>query len=210
MSERLAPCGLAVEPGKKAKHRRRRANRVECRITGNPHFRADPLHGRDIRDHQVGVRWPQDCEGVATIAQSLSNESLGCLREILQGAQPAEAAETVGLLTRMNAALVEKWLGNRLREWPRMQQDRALRLIAGSGAPERGWVLLSLFDQFDALLQPLATDEIGIAGETTAAARLMRMAAGDLPAGTGRWVSRKCRSCAWKPRINNAEKQQAL
>jgi hypothetical protein len=132
-----------------------------------------------------------DCEGIAHLARALSAESLGCLREILQAAPPAEAAETVGLLTRMDPTLVEKWLGNRLREWPRMPQDRALRLIAGSGAPERGWVLLSLFDQFDAMLQPLAVDEIGMAGEMSAAARLMRMASGDLPSGTGPFLRLK-------------------
>jgi hypothetical protein len=133
----------------------------------------------------------EDCEGVAHLAQALSNESLASLRETLQGAQPSEAAETVGLLTRMDPALVEKWLGNRLREWPRMPQDRALRLIAGSGAQARGWVLLSLFDQFDAMLQPLAVDEIGIAGEVTAAGRLMHMASGDLPSGAGPFLRLK-------------------
>ena len=73
----------------------------------------------------------------------------------------------------------------------RLPQDRALRLIAGSGAQARGWVLLSLFDQFDAMLQPLAVDEIGIAGEVTAAGRLMHMASGDLPRGGGPFLRLK-------------------
>ena len=41
------------------------------------------------------------------------------------------------------------------------------------------------------MLQPLAVDEIGIAGEITAAGRLMHMASGDLPAGAGPFLRLK-------------------
>jgi len=142
-----------------------------------------------LRFNRSGSR--TECESTAELAQTLSKEFLGCLRETILHSAPAEAAETVGLLTRMDAGSVRKWLDGNLRDWPRVPQDRALRLIGGSGSPERGLVLLSLLDQFDAMLQPLAVDEIGIAGESTAASRLLRMAAGELPAGTGPFLRLK-------------------
>ena len=61
-------------------------------------------------------------------------------------------------------------------------QDRALRVLAAGGASERGVVLVSVLDQFDPVLQPLAVDEIGMSGELSAWERLMRLAS-DEPHG---------------------------
>jgi hypothetical protein len=119
---------------------------------------------------------------IVDVARSLGAEATACLREHLQTGQPSESAETVGLLSRLDAPATEKFLGNRLHELPRLSQDRALRLIAGCGASDRGWLLLSILDRLDPLLQPLAIDEIGMSGEPSAADRLLRIASGDLPA----------------------------
>ncbi len=132
-----------------------------------------------------------ECEHMAHLAGALGSEAAACLRESLQHRPPAEAAEATGLLSLFDAHFIERVLGNRLRDWPRMPQDRALRLLASSGAPERGWLLLSLFDQFDPLLQPLAVDEIGMSGDATADDRLVRLASGELPAGTGDFLRLK-------------------
>ena len=113
------------------------------------------------------------------------------LRETLHIGQPGDAAETVGLLSRLDVAAVEKRLGERLREWPRLQQDRALRLLAAGGAPERGWALLSVLDQFDPILQPLAVDEIGMSGEASAYEQLMRLVSDELPRSTGPYLRLK-------------------
>jgi hypothetical protein len=132
-----------------------------------------------------------DCKRIAELAQRVGSDVTACLREALQVGQPAEAAEGVGLLSRLDAPAVEKWLGNRLRDWPRPQQDRALRLLASGGAPERGWLILSVLDEFDVILQPLAVDEIGMSGEPSAETRLTQLASGMLPTGAGPYLRLK-------------------
>ncbi len=87
-----------------------------------------------------------------------------------------DAAETVGLLSQLDIGAVETRLGERLHEWPRLSQDRALRLLAAGCAKKRGSVMLSVLDQFDSVLQPLAVDEIGMSGEASAYEQLMQLA----------------------------------
>jgi PilZ domain len=117
------------------------------------------------------------CERIAALAQALGAEIGASLRECLQAGPPNEAAESVGLLSCLNAISTEKWLGDRLRDWPRSSQDRALRLLARGGTAQRGWLLLSLFDRLDPLLRPLAVDEIGMSGDVSAIAMLLDIAA---------------------------------
>src|SRR5262249_55622270 len=103
---------------------------------------------------------------------------VSCLREDLRTGSPAEAAESVGLLSRLDARTVEKWLGQRLACWPRKLQDRALHLLATGGGDERGALPLSIFDQLDAMLKPLALDEIGMSGDSIATERLLHLVLG--------------------------------
>jgi hypothetical protein len=123
-------------------------------------------------------------ERLVDVAHQAGPEIAAYLREVLQAGQPNEAAEVLGLLSRLEPPAVTRWLGQRMREWPRLAQDRALRVLATSGAPECGGLLVSLFDQFDSMLQPLAVDEISMSDEPSAAQLLMRLAAGELPAGS--------------------------
>jgi hypothetical protein len=132
-----------------------------------------------------------DSEGVVQLTRALGAEGMGVLKDVLLTSQPAEAAEAMGLLSRLDPEATEKWLGSSLRDWSRTSQDRALRRIAGSGATQRGWLILSLFDQFDPILQPLATEEIGMAGEILAAEQLMRLASGELPQGSSPYLRLK-------------------
>jgi hypothetical protein len=60
-----------------------------------------------------------------------------------------------------------------------MPQDRAIRLVAGRGAAQRGWLLLSIFDRLDPVLHPLAVDEIGMSGDPSAVEMLLPLAAGN-------------------------------
>ncbi len=120
-------------------------------------------------------------ENLVEVAASIGNEAVACLRESLQTGQPSEGAEVVGLLARLDPHATEKWLGTRIHEWPRVSQDRALRLIAGNGAADRGWLMLSILDKLDPVLQPLAIDEIGMSGEAASTDRLLRLASGDIP-----------------------------
>jgi hypothetical protein len=122
-----------------------------------------------------------DCERIADLAGPGKLDFTSTLRETLHIAQPSEAAETVGLLSQLDIAAVEQRLGERLRDWPRFSQDRALRLIAAGGAAKRGSLLLAVLDRFEPILQPLAVDEIGMSGETSVHEKLMRLASDEQP-----------------------------
>jgi hypothetical protein len=128
----------------------------------------------------------EDCDLLVAMMEVLGPEGLQHLREQLRKGGPTEAIDAIGILARMDAAMVEEVLPGRMAEWKRTAHDRVVRQIASSGAPDRGRLLLKLFDHLDALIRPLAVDEIGMSGEQTADMRLLRLAEGDLPKdGTG-------------------------
>ena len=137
------------------------------------------------------TQFKAECERIAELAGGNKLNLTSRLRETLHIGQPMEAAEAVGLLSQLDITAVEKRLGERLHEWPRLSQDRALRLLAAGGAPSRGSVMLAVLDQFDPILQPLAVDEIGMSGEATADERLMRLVSDELPRGTGPYLRLK-------------------
>ena len=131
------------------------------------------------RFSRAGFR--EDCELLISMMQTLGPEALDHLRKILRQGGPMEAIDTIGLLSRMDIDVVEQTLPARMQEWKRTAHDRVVRQIASSGSPERGRLLLQLFDYLDALIRPLAVDEIGMSGEQSADMRLLRIAEGDLP-----------------------------
>lgn len=133
----------------------------------------------------------EECRRIVGVARQAGAEMIASLRDSLRSGPPTEAAESVGLLSRLDPAAVEQGLGSRLAEWPRLAQDRAVRLLADSDVPERGRLLLGIFDGLDPVLQTLAVDEIGMSGESSAVGRLLRMATGDLPKGTGEFLRLK-------------------
>jgi len=124
-----------------------------------------------------------DLENVASLAQDLGEEALGYLREIVRGGAVAEAVEMVGLLTRLDPHAAESYLPGRLKAFPRTAQDRVVRQIAASGAPERCRLLLGVLDHVDPLVMPLIVDEVGMTGERETLGRLLTIADGDLPTG---------------------------
>ncbi len=131
------------------------------------------------RFSRAGFR--DDCELLISMMQAIGAEGLDHLRKQLRHGEPNDAIDAVGLLARMDLDTVENVLPVRMKEWKRTAHDRVVRQIAGSGASERGRLLLSLFDQLDRLIRPLAVDEIGLSGEQLADMRLVRLAEGDLP-----------------------------
>jgi len=136
------------------------------------------------RFSRAGFR--EDCDLLVAMMEVLGPEGLQHLQQQLRNGSPSEAIDTIGILARMDAAMVEEVLPGRMVEWKRTAHDRVVRQIASSGAPDRGRLLLKLFDHLDALIRPLAVDEIGMSGEQTADMRLLRLAEGDLPKdGTG-------------------------
>jgi len=124
-----------------------------------------------------------DLENVASLAQDLGEEALQYLRSTVHGGPVAEAVEMVGLLTKLDPQSAEAYLPSRMNDFPRTAQDRVVRQIASSGAPERCRMLQAILDHVDPLVMPLLIDEMGITGERETLGRLLTIADGDLPAG---------------------------
>ena len=122
-----------------------------------------------------------DVEHVASLAHDLGEEALQYLRSTVRGGAVAEAVEMVGLLARLDPQAAEVFLPGRLKDFPRTAQDRIVRQIASSGAPERCRIFLGILDHVDPLVMPLVIDEIGVTGEREALGRLLTLADGDLP-----------------------------
>lgn len=123
----------------------------------------------------------EDCEFLVTMMETLGPEALDHLRRQLRQGTVTEAIDVIGILARMDSDTLEQVLPERMRDWKRTAHDRVVRQIASSGAADRGRLLLGLFDYLDAIIRPLAVDEIGMSGEQSADMRLLRIAEGDLP-----------------------------
>jgi len=155
------------------------------------------------RFNRAGFR--EDCDLLVSMMQVLDVEGLENLRQLLRTGGPTEAIDTLGLLARLDPELVEQVLPERILEWKRTAHDRVVRQIASSGAPERGRLLLSLFDFLDPLIRPLAVDEIGMAGDQTADMRLVRIAEGDLPKDATEYLQLKAIEALGRLRTAGAE-----
>ncbi len=122
-----------------------------------------------------------DVENVASLAHDLGEEAAQYLRSTVRGGPVADAVEMVGLLARLDPQATEVFLPGRLKDFPRIAQDRIVRQIAASGAAERCRIFLKILDHVDPMVMPLVVDEIGITGEREALGRLLTIADGDLP-----------------------------
>ncbi|HXN74146.1 MAG TPA: hypothetical protein VN861_16485 [Candidatus Acidoferrales bacterium] len=146
-----------------------------------PASASEHLAGRFSRS---GFR--EDCDLLISMMEVLGPDGLHHLREQLRKGGPVEVTEAIGVLTRLDADLVVEVLPGRMSEWKRTTHDRVVRQISSSGGAERGRLLLTIFDSLDAVIRPLAIDEIGMSGEQGSDMRLLRLAEGDLPKdGTG-------------------------
>ena len=155
------------------------------------------------RFSRAGFR--EDCELLISMMQVLGPEALEHLRTMLREGGPGEAIDTVGILARMDADTIEQLLPVRMRDWKRTAHDRIVRQIASSGSAERGRLLLQIFDHLDALIRPLAVDEIGMSGEQCADMRLLRIAEGDLPKDGTAYLRLKAMEALGRLRTSGAE-----
>ncbi|MGB0035925.1 MAG: hypothetical protein WBP79_10670 [Candidatus Acidiferrales bacterium] len=156
-----------------------------------------------VRFSRAGFR--EDCELIVSMMEVLGPEGLEHLRAQLREGAQHEAIDAVGILARMDLDAVEKLLPTRMKEWKRTAHDRVVRQIAGSGAPERGRLLLEIFDYLDALIRPLAVDEIGLSGEQSADMRLLRLAEGDMPKDATEYLRLKAIEALGRLRTSGAE-----
>jgi hypothetical protein len=146
-----------------------------------------------------------DCELLVSMMNLLGPEGLEHLRKQLRNGSQHEAIDSIGMLARIDLESLEHLLPERMKEWKRTAHDRVVRQIAASGANERGRLLLQVFDSLDALIRPLAVDEIGMSGEQTADMRLLRLAEGDLPAGGTEYLRLKAIEALGRLRTAGAE-----
>ena len=155
------------------------------------------------RFSRAGFR--EDCDLLVSLMEVLDVEGLENLRQLLRNGGPTEAIETLGLLARLDPALVEQVLPDRISGWKRTAHDRVVRQIASSGAVDRGRLLLNLFDFLDPMIRPLAVDEIGMAGDQIADMRLLRIAEGDLPKDGTEYLQLKAIEALGRLRTAGAE-----
>src|SRR5712691_6552817 len=129
-----------------------------------------------------------DAEHIANLAADLGEEGVQHLRSTVRGGPVAEAAEMVGLLSKLDQQAVEVFRPGRIKNFPRISQDRVVRQLSASGAHGRCRILLELLDHVDPLVMPMVIDEIGIAADREALGRLMNIVDGDLPAGASPYL----------------------
>ncbi len=164
-----------------------RARQVSAGLTGVlrqlPQIAMEQLAARFNR-----CQLRDDVENVASLAHDLGEEASQFLRSTVRGGPVAEAVEMVGLLARLDPQATEVFLPGRLKDFPRIAQDRIVRQIAASGAPERCRIFLKILDHIDAMVMPLVVDEIGMTGEREALGRLLTIADGDLPVDAAPYI----------------------
>jgi hypothetical protein len=130
-----------------------------------------------VRFNRSGHR--QETRQLADLATEIGNDGVSLLRELLRTGTAAEATESIALLSRLDAEAIERWLPERLRDWPRVSQDRLVRLLSFGGAEQRGWLLASVLNYLEPILRPLAVDEAGMSGDQSCADALLRVASGE-------------------------------
>jgi hypothetical protein len=165
-----------------------------------PAAAAEQVAGRFSR---VGFR--EDCEILISMMEALGPEGLDHLRAQLRQGTPGKAIDALGILCRMDLETVDHVLPERMKEWKRTAHDRVVRQIAASGSPERGQLLLRIFDLLDGLIRPLAIDEIGMSGEKSGEMMLLRIAEGDLPRGATEFLRLKAIEALGRLRTSGAE-----
>ncbi|MGC2330193.1 MAG: PilZ domain-containing protein [Candidatus Acidiferrales bacterium] len=123
-------------------------------------------------------------ENIVQLAKAVGGACARHLREIFKSEPPAKAAVVTGLLARLDPVSMEELLPMRLRHGGRSFHDALVRQLSISGAPERGRLLANSLELLDVAAVSLALDEIGMCGDPTTAATLLRLAEGDiLPQG---------------------------
>jgi hypothetical protein len=120
-------------------------------------------------------------ENIVQLATAVGPPCSRHLKELLKSEQPAKAAVVVGLLSRLDPAVVEEILPFRLRDGGRSFHDAVVRQLSIAGAPERGRLLANSLELLDPMVIPLALDEIGMCGDPGTAAKLLRLAEGEIP-----------------------------
>jgi hypothetical protein len=119
----------------------------------------------------------EECDHLVEVAQELGPAGVEQMREVLRVGAERPAAAVVGLLSRLNPAILLELLPMRLKGWGRFYHDLVVKHIAYGAAPDRGRTLLEILEHLDPLILPQALDEIGMSGDSATIPPLMAMAA---------------------------------
>jgi len=138
------------------------------------------------RFSRAGFR--EDIDLLLRMSRELGETGAAFLRDVLRSGPPPQAVESVGLLARLDPETLELWLPPKIGEWQRSFHDRVIRQIAAADSTHRCRLLLTMFDQLDPLVKPLALDEVGLTGEAVAVPMLLELAAGNLPVGSAPYL----------------------
>src|SRR5207302_5884969 len=74
---------------------------------------------------------------------------------------------------------VARVLPARLAQWPRSVHDRCVRQLSPVPPQSRALLLLAILDSLDALIRPLALDEISMTGSPDSIPKLLDLASSD-------------------------------
>ena len=118
-------------------------------------------------------------ESVVAMARAIGEPIKAHLRQTLELGPIGSAVRVVGLLSRIEPVAVEELLPQRIRSGERAAHDEALRQLSIAGAPERGRTLMRMLGSLDAMIVPMALDEIGMCGDVTVAPEVLRVAQGE-------------------------------
>ena len=132
-----------------------------------------------------------EMQRLVNLARAAGEELMAALRDALRSGAANESAETAGILSRLDPSVIERWLPERLADWPRYAQDRVVRLVAMGGAAERGSLLVNLIHMLDPVLLALTIDEIGLSEDKSCIPTLLRMAEGGESRSAGPFVRLK-------------------
>jgi hypothetical protein len=130
-------------------------------------------------------------ERLLKLAHAAGGGFVSSLCDTLRSGSPNEAAETVGLLSRLDPPSIGRWVPERLLDWPRNAQDRMVRLLAMSGTPERGKLLVDILYMLDPMLLPLVIDEIGLSEDAACMHSMIQLVEGDSSRAVGAFVRLK-------------------
>jgi hypothetical protein len=162
-----------------------------------------------VRHFEKSVR-REDCERVVAVMQQLGPAALEYLRQQLAEESPEQAVLSVGLLSRLDPALLERALPQRMRGWRGVFQDIAIRQLAAGASPARGKLLQKLLDYADPMLLPELIDEIGLSGDRDSSARLMTLAFDEAGKDNGSYLQLKAVEALGRLRELKAESHLRL
>ncbi len=143
-------------------------------------LRTSPRASVEELVHQFGRSTKREqCERVVHIATALGDISVQhLLTPLLQGSAN-DAVATVGLLSRLNPAVLCDQLPKRVKAWSRFHQDGVIRQIAAGSSSAKTGILNELLSSLDPLIVPIAIEELAASDQPGAREKLLQLAEGE-------------------------------